>query len=53
MNRRTAEHRTAEYRSEKDSLLSFKNFCGSKFLIRYSKLHIHHTKGTKAIRLKV
>jgi hypothetical protein len=36
MNRRTAEQRTAEYRSEKYCLTSFKNFCCSKFLVRYS-----------------
>jgi hypothetical protein len=36
MNRRTAEQGTAEYRSEKHCLISFKNFCCSKFLVRYS-----------------
>ncbi len=38
MNRRTAEHGTAEYRSEKHCLIPFKNFCCSKFLVRYSDL---------------
>jgi hypothetical protein len=36
MNRRTAEQGTAEYRSEKHFLVPFKNFCCSKFLVRYS-----------------
>jgi len=36
MNRRTAEQETAEYRSEKHCLIPFKNFCCSKFLVRYS-----------------
>jgi len=36
MNRRTAEQGTAEYRSEKYCFIPFKNFCGSKFLVRYS-----------------
>ena len=35
MNRRTAEQGTAEYRSEKNCLIPFKNFCCSKFLVRY------------------
>jgi hypothetical protein len=35
MNRRTAEQGTAEYRSEKHCLNPFKNFCCSKFLVRY------------------
>jgi|GEM_PF-2999703 hypothetical protein len=35
MNRRTAEQETAEYRSEKHCPISFKNFCCSKFLVRY------------------
>ncbi len=35
MNRRTAEQGTAEYRSEKHCLTPFKNFCCSKFLVRY------------------
>jgi hypothetical protein len=36
MNRRTAEQGTAEYRSEKHFLILSKNFCCSKFLVRYS-----------------
>ncbi len=36
MNSRTAEQGTAEYRSEKYCLTAFKNFCCSKFLVRYS-----------------
>ncbi len=36
MNSRTAEQGTAEYRSEKYWLTAFKNFCCSKFLVRYS-----------------
>jgi hypothetical protein len=36
MNRRTAEQGTAEYRSEKHCFTAFKNFCCSKFLVRYS-----------------
>jgi len=36
MNRRTAEQGTAEYRSKKYCLVAFKNFCCSKFLVRYS-----------------
>jgi len=36
MNRRTAEQETAEYRSEEYRLAAFKNFCCSKFLVRYS-----------------
>ena len=35
MNSRTAEQGTAEYRSEKHCLTAFKNFCCSKFLVRY------------------
>jgi hypothetical protein len=37
MNRRTAEQGTAESRSEKHCLIAFKNFCCSKFLVRYLK----------------
>ena len=35
MNRRTAEQETAEYRSEKHCIIPLKNFCCSKFLVRY------------------
>jgi hypothetical protein len=36
MNRRTAEQETAECRSEKHCIIPSKNFCCSKFLVRYS-----------------
>jgi hypothetical protein len=42
MNRRTAEQGTAEYRSEKHCLIAFKNFCCSKFLVRYSIFKIQN-----------
>jgi hypothetical protein len=35
LNRRTAEQGTVEYRSEKHCLTASKNFCCSKFLVRY------------------
>ncbi len=44
MNRRTAEQGTAEYRSEKHFLILFKNFCCSKFLVRYSIFKIQNLK---------
>jgi hypothetical protein len=44
MNSRTAEQGTAEYRSEKHCLTAFKNFCCSKFLVRYSIFKIQNLK---------
>jgi hypothetical protein len=49
-NRRTAEQGTEECRTEKYCLTAFKNFCCSKFLVRYSIFKIQ-VKNRGAIKI--
>jgi len=44
MNSRTAEQGTVEYRSKKYCFTALKNFCCSKFLVRYSIFYMFNKK---------